>query len=273
MITDNLNQELMDELKSKFDLQLSLPEGTKYSYEAVKLLDPVNMREFVDCYIPLMKALDDSAAAAYFANWFSNVALALQYSISWYDTAPALELDNLVIHLIPSDGYCRVAYSLQHWNLTAAPDESLEREQWRYESLASFYRDTAAPLLHTISVVSGLSADQIWGQLPTKFNYYLEVLSAEIGANSKLQRIQEDYHCLKSSLPPEIFGLSKNPFRVQVRKIEDIANPERTVQMRNRCCLFYRTEGGSYCYTCPRLKEEERAVRREQYRAKVNSGS
>ncbi|WP_410511100.1 (2Fe-2S)-binding protein [Paenibacillus sp. BR2-3] len=264
-----MHDHLINELRARFDLQLSYPEGAKHSFLAAELVKEENMREFIDCYSPLMKALDDTAAAAYFANWFSNVALALQYSISAFDTVPDLRLANLVIHLIPDGGYCRVMYSLQQWKTFDTAASGLERGKWRYNTLADFYQNTASPLIQCLSAVSGLNTGQIWGQLPTKFNYYLENLTAEMNNSTTVKILQEDYICLKNELSPEIFGLSKNPFRVNVLLIEDIADPKRTVQMRNRCCLFYRTEGRRYCYTCPRLKEVERAARRDDYREKA----
>ncbi|ASA21748.1 (2Fe-2S)-binding protein [Paenibacillus donghaensis] len=66
--------------------------------------------------------------------------------------------------------------------------------------------------------------------------------------------------------PLRAFGLAKNPFNVVIRRIEAIDDPAKKVMMRNRCCLYYRIEGGQYCYNCPRLKEAERAERRTEYR-------
>ncbi|MCL6604759.1 MAG: (2Fe-2S)-binding protein [Paenibacillus sp.] len=261
-----IEDDLIQELATKFDIQLVVPEGTKYSFEAADLVKEENMREFIKCYRPMMRALDDTAVAAYFANWFSNVAMALQYSLSVYNAVPDMGLTNLVIHLIPTTGYCRVVYMIKQWKTSEAHLEGLEREEWRQHILEDFYRNAAYPLVRSMSATSGLALSQIWGQLPTKFNYYLEIMiNGSDNADTKKQ-LEMDYEYLKYECSPDLFGLPKNPFQVEIRRIEDIADPEKTVAMRNRCCLYYLTEGGNYCYTCPRLKEEERAERREVYR-------
>ncbi|MBW4080519.1 (2Fe-2S)-binding protein [Paenibacillus sp. S150] len=265
-----MNEALTQELISKFDLHPAPPAEALHSFKATELVQEEGARTFIACYRPLMKALDDKAAGAYFGSYFSSVALAVQYSISVYSSVPAISLSNLTVHLIPADGYCRIAFSLQDWNIQAAPAEE-SRESWRNEILAGFYSDTAAPLLCSMSEASGLSLGEIWGQLPTKFNYYIELFTAGLQNSKLLYTLQEDYSYLKDGLPAEVFGLKRNPFLVKVRRIEALADPEQTVQIRNRCCMYYRTEGGSYCYTCPRLKEEERVIRRVEFRKKAAS--
>ncbi|MDQ0194310.1 (2Fe-2S)-binding protein [Paenibacillus wynnii] len=265
------DEQLIHELATKFDLQLSVPEGTQYSFAAADLVKEEKMQEFMECYKPLMKALDDTAVAAYFANWFSSAAMALQYTLSVFNTVPNMSLSNLSIHLVPASGYCRVVYVINQWDTIKGPADKVERDHWRQRVLSDFYKNTAFPLIHSISALSGLAASQIWGQLPTKFNYYLEILMNGQDNADTMHQLQMDYESLKNDLSPEIFGLAKNPFQVQVRRIEDLADPEKTVQMRNRCCLYYLTEGGNYCYTCPRLNENERADRREKFRRQAES--
>ncbi|WP_379127077.1 (2Fe-2S)-binding protein [Paenibacillus sp. sgz500958] len=269
----NIESLINSELTTKFDLHFTAPEGAVYSYVAVELLDPEHMRRFIYEYAPLIKALDDTAVGAYFAGWFTSAALALQYSLSVFDAAPDLSLNNLHIHLIPAAGYCRVAFSLQKGELNPAPNEPFKREEWLLQILTDFYKNTASPLLQCVSEASGLSLSKVWGQLPTKFNYYLELFTSGRTGDSHVKQLSDDYTALKTKLPPEAFGLSNNPFHVKIRIIEDLADPQRTTQMRNRCCLYYRTEGGSYCYTCPRLKEEERAELRKEDRGKVADNS
>ncbi|GGF62960.1 hypothetical protein GCM10010912_05070 [Paenibacillus albidus] len=262
---------VQNEFISKFDIHSSAPEGALYSFAALELAGEEKIREFVDCYSPLMKALEEKAVAVYFASNIGSAALALQYAVSLLQCAPDLSLPNLNIHLIPEDNYCRFAFSLNEWKTTAAPVDPKERIEWRNTMLDAFYRDTAGPLMRSVTEACGLRVGEAWGQLPTRFNYYVERLAAEIGDSAAHARLKEDYSYLMNEMPAAIFGLSRNPFKVTVRKIEDIADPGRTVNMRNRCCMYYSTEGGYYCYTCPRLKESERAARRVEHRERLLS--
>lgn len=257
--------ELIKDFGSKFDLHPVIPVGARYSFAASELAREDGIRAFIECYRPIIKGLDDKVAASYFAGSFGNVALAVQYAISVYSAMPAVSLSSLSVHLIPAEGYWRVAFSLDEWTSSPAPAAPELRICWRNGRLTQFYQETAAPLLSVLSKVSGLGLSEIWGQLPTKFNYYIEMLAA--GSDSFLmQTVQADYRYLTDEMPAAVFQLARNPFHVKVRKVEALADPASTVQIRNRCCLYYRTEEGSYCYTCPRLTEEERAKRRAEYR-------
>ncbi|WP_162551184.1 (2Fe-2S)-binding protein [Paenibacillus tepidiphilus] len=264
-------EAVIKDIAGKFDLHPAPPQDALHSFPLAGLLEPEGMKSFIACYGPMMKALDDKAAAAYFGGWFASVALAVQYSISVYSAVPVIKLEDLSVHLIPANGFCRVAFSLEPWVMASAPEAAADRENWRSKVFEAFYHDTAAPLLLTLSTVTGLSLSEIWGQQPTKFNYYVELLSSsgtDLNGNENTLpagRIAEDYRALKE-LDGSVFGLRRNPFQVTVRKIEALETPDKLINMRNRCCQYYRTEGGSYCYTCPRLKEEERAARRVEFR-------
>ncbi|WP_405113488.1 (2Fe-2S)-binding protein [Paenibacillus sp. FSL K6-1217] len=262
-----MNDHLMQEYSSKFDLHPAVPEGTVHSFAAAELVEEAGMAAFMEAYRPLMKALDDKAAGAYFGGYLSIIALAVQYSVTGFLCVPDFSLRNLHLHLVPANGYCRVAFSLGEWGIGQAPADEPGRKAWRNEMLAAFYQSTAGPLIRMASQVSGLSPGEIWGQMPTKFNYYAEVFAAELTDPLLLRRMEEDYAYLKEELPAAVFGMPRNPFQVKVRRIESLTDPQQTVQMRNRCCMYYRTEGGRLCYTCPRMKEEERSARREEFRS------
>ncbi|SET29592.1 (2Fe-2S)-binding protein [Paenibacillus sp. NFR01] len=259
-------EEQLKDIAVKFDLHLRRPAEALYSFHAAELLDEAGMRSFAESYKPLMKALDAGAVGAYFAGWLASVALAVQYSLSFYPAVPVIALSDLDIHLIPAGTYCRIAYSLRNLRMEAAPEDPEARACWRDRLLTELYRDTIGPLFETMTVVSGLPAGELWGQFPSKFNYYLEMFAAGNDNTKQVKRLQADYEALKGKLPGEIFGLRRNPFQVQVRWIQSLADPEQKVQMKTRCCLYYRTEGGSCCFTCPRLKEEERERQRTEYR-------
>ncbi|QUL52359.1 (2Fe-2S)-binding protein [Paenibacillus tritici] len=261
-----MNEFLIQEYSTKFDLHPVVPEGAMYSFNGAELVGAEGMKTFMETYRPLMKALDDKAAGAYFGGYLTNIALAVQYSVTGFLCVPDFSLGNLNLHLIPADGYCRIAFSLSEWKLEQAPADEESRKAWRNDVYTGFYQATAGPLIRAASEVSGLSLGEIWGQLPTKFNYYVESFAAELTDPVLLHRMEEDYAYLKDGLPAAVFGMPRNPFQVKVRRIESLPSPEKTVQMRNRCCMYYRTEGGRLCYTCPRMKEEERAARREEYR-------
>ncbi|WP_409340772.1 (2Fe-2S)-binding protein [Paenibacillus sp. MBLB4367] len=236
------------------------------SVSGLQLLDKETMQRFLDRYSVHIKAKEQTAAAAYFAGWWGFVAFGLQYAMSVYHTAPRFTLDAITVRTIQENGYVRFLFHVDDWKEEAAPADPAERRQWMERVLSEFYRDQLSPLYQVMSGVSGLDAGQHWGQLPTKFNYYMGMLKETItDENVKLQ-LDEDYLFLKN-LDPSVFGRAKNPLDVKVRWIEDMKSPDKQVRIKNACCLYYQTGEGEYCYTCPRLKEEERAAKRVKARA------
>ncbi|RXZ84807.1 (2Fe-2S)-binding protein [Paenibacillaceae bacterium] len=262
-----------DTLEEKFGIRLLEASEAVYTVNAADLLNETHMRDFIAAYGPMMKALDDTAAAAYFSSWLSGIALAQQYMVSIYNTALDLSLANISVCLIPASGYTRIAFHLHQWRENEGPSASLARGFWREAVLTEFYGETMRPLMERLSAVSGLHIGQLWGQLPTKFNYYMAAFQKITRRESQRKRLADDYEYLKQELDPAVFGRSKNPFDVKPRMIEHLLDASQQVRMKNSCCRYIHTENGDYCYTCPRLKEEERAVLRRDYRAKASAAA
>ncbi|MBY9079259.1 (2Fe-2S)-binding protein [Paenibacillus sp. HN-1] len=262
---------LKEEFAQLFDIHTAVPEGAAYSFSAREIAEPEGMDRFMDIYVPMMKALERKAAGAYLANWIASPALALLYGLSAGGAAVGMELSSLTLHLIPSKGYCRVAWSVGEWIETPLGEDREAQKGDIVSVLKQFYQETAGPLIREASRASGLSITDAWGQLPTRFNYYESMLERE-ESDPTTVRFRESYQLLKD-LPADIFGLHRNPFKVEVRYTEDIADPGKRVQIRNRCCLYYCTEGGSLCYICPRVSERERNRRREENRLRAGSAA
>jgi ferric iron reductase protein FhuF len=115
--------------------------------------------------------------------------------------------------------------------------------------------------------VAQINVGQIWGQLPRKFDFFLNQLKGMFDDSSIINRIDSDYELLKYKLNGEVFGRKRNPFDMKQKFIESIEDPTQCVPVESTCCLNYLIKGGKYCYTCPKLKETEREAMREEFRA------
>ncbi|MCL6458635.1 MAG: (2Fe-2S)-binding protein, partial [Gorillibacterium sp.] len=80
------------------------------------------------------------------------------------------------------------------------------------------------------------------------------------------KQLTADYEFLQQEIDPGVFGRRNNPFQIKMRMIESLHSPQQQVPMKSKCCLFMKTAGGTYCYSCPRLTEQERKEQRENYR-------
>ncbi|QIC05543.1 hypothetical protein GOP56_08040 [Brevibacillus sp. 7WMA2] len=266
-----MKNEYIQRLDELFNIHLLEPNGAFYSMPATDLLNESTMRNFIDQYALVIKALDDTATAAYIASWFLGMATGLQYMVSIQNKALDFSLENVIVHMSPkSEGsYTRISFQLRSWAETKAPVSDEKRQEWRTDVLSRLYGETLRPLLECISAVTGFNVGQMWGQLPMKFHHFTTNLLEQTTSSEEKQRVIDDFHFLQHELNPSVFGRSKNPFDVKVRLIEHIEDPTKQMRMKNVCCRYFRTEGAQYCYTCPLMKEEDRAARRTKHRAEI----
>lgn len=254
----------------KFNVGLDDKERILYAEAGVRLTERDGMERLLRDYQPLMKGLTPLSAAVYFCNQLANAALALQYAVSVHGKSFDLSLDNVTIQLFAHEsGYCGVAFKLGRWGWSEAPADRRERREWLRQAYARFYGETIRPLYETAAIVVGANAGQMWGLLPTRFNYFTELWMTEAAGEETKAIIAEDHKQLAYETPAVVFGRDKNPFDVKIRWIEDLKDPCKQLRMKNGCCHYFQTEGGSYCFTCPRLKESEREQRRLQARLAV----
>lgn len=249
-------------LERKFSFFLASRPNGLFSMNAAELLKEENMDQLLHIYMPTIKAAAPDVAGTYFCSWFRSVCLVHQYAVSVCDAAMDLSLSNLDIQLYSRDGRCVFACVYRHPRQNMAPAGL--RESWREEAFASFYGDQVRPLFESVSRSSGVNIGQLWGQLPSGFPSAIELFLQEANGDDGLRlRIEDDYRYLTGQLDGEgVCGRKRNPFDVKLRLVDNPYDPEKPYYMKTSCCLFHHTEGGYYCYTCPRLTAEEREERK-----------
>ena len=256
-----------DHLESKFAFTRAGRSDADVSVNAADLLHKDSMDEFLRLYAGRIKALEPAAAAAGFCTWFRIVPAIQQYAVSVCDTALDLSLSNISIELYWKDGWNWVSFKC------GEPKEigwsSGPREKWREEGLTWFYRDQVRPLVESVSASSGTNLGLLWGQFPPGFHYYVDQFLKEAEDEARRSIIEDDYRFLTQGLNGAVFGRKRNPFDVKVRWIDNPWNPGQPMRMKTSCCMFYRTEGGTMCYACPKMTDAEREERKAQQLAKA----
>jgi len=262
-----------DVLESKFYLTTEDHGGADLTARASDLLERSAMDEFIREYSARIKALEPAAASAGFCGWFRVVAAAQQYAVSLCDAALDLSLSNLTIQMYRKDGWYWVSFKVERPREFRYSPDAGTRERWREDVLTAFYRDEVRPLVESAAASSGTNAGLLWGQFPSGLHYYYEqfLLAAENDPERR-RRIEDDYRFLSRGLGGDVFGRKRNPFDVKIRLIDNPHAPGRPMAMKATCCMFYRTEGGSMCYACPRMTDEEREGLKAAMLARAQGG-
>ena len=228
--------------------------------QAAELLHPAEMDRFIRTYMPLIKTDDPAVAGTFFCGWFRSVCLVQQYVVSVHDTSLDLSLSNLTVHLYPKNDRYGFAFRCNEMREFQAPP--VLRKTWLKEVFTALYRDQVRPLVESVSRSTRANTGLLWGQFATGFHYYLNVFAERVGDGFRRRQIAEDYRFLREQLDGAVFGRKKNPFDVNVRYVDNPWEPGKPLPMKATCCMYYRTEGGDFCYTCPKLTEAERAERK-----------
>lgn len=261
-------------LETRFGIARDRRPDTIYSIEGIRLSTDEGAAELISRYAPLIKALEPGAAAAYFTCKLGTLCAGIHYgmarNVAW-DFAPARwSVDLLVDEATQKTG---VLFRFQEWNERPGPPVDTEREKWRVDVAAPLYGAVVRPIVEAVSRVAAIDSGHLWRLVPMYLRYYMEQAVAEEPENVPLKlAYEDDWRWLTKGLGGETFGRQANPLDVTFRTVAmPVADgqPDREVPMKTACCMYYRTEGGDYCYTCPRLKAEEREVRKQALRAKL----
>ncbi len=260
-------------LERKFYVCLEDREGILFSAPAAALVDRDDMKRCLEKYASCIRASGLHPAATFFCAWIGYVALAQQYMLSAENKKIDLSLSNIDVQLYGKGQRFAFAFKIRRWSEQALPASGADRRAARHRALAELYGETIRPLFESMAAAADIRTGQLWGQLPARFEYYRKILLSELPEAGLKTRMTEDYDALLHEVEPAVFGEKKNPFGVKFHWVEDPREAGKQIPLKSACCLYYKTEGGEYCYTCPRMKETERAERRRKLREKTEASS
>ncbi|MFC4775542.1 (2Fe-2S)-binding protein [Paenibacillus sp. GCM10023252] len=253
--------KLWSVLEEKLNVSRYRPQhGAVLDVSAERLVDPNALAEVLAIYYPLIGGVDQEAGEVYMARWMINPMMAAIYSLALHESIPDLSLSNLTAYISKD----QVVWQLKQQSLLE-PGGDVNRLEWSKEMLSALISNTVRPLFEAIAVAGTARLSLLWSQLPTYLIYSCEQLMACASDEDERNRLAAMYTVMHE-LPPSTFGRSSNPLAVTFQYTESLTDPCATYRLKYGCCLYYKIEGGEYCYTCPRLKEEDRLRQRMAYR-------
>ncbi|CAH1200400.1 hypothetical protein PAECIP111891_01738 [Paenibacillus allorhizoplanae] len=233
-----------------------------------QLLTEKGMQEFLAAYSPLMKALEPAAAGAYLISRLGGLNAAMQYMVTHdelFDLSP--ELWSLQLYR-SEKGFVEFRIVLKELRKLSGP-ECGHRSEWREEHLSHWYAGTIRPIVEAIAVAADMDIHHLWKIIPMRIRFIFEQWKQMNTSEEWHARYAEDHLFVTKELKGEVFGRLRNPLYAKVVTVDYPGypgEPDTKIKLKTACCMYYRTEGGQYCYTCPRMKPQERDERKEQLR-------
>ena len=239
-----------------FHISASGCEHPLLSVPAAELLDEKRMREALELGSSLTKGVGLELAVSFIGISFFGLAATKQIVMSQYGKILDLSLDNLTVQLEAHDDHAHVIFKYNELKWTDLPaegrDEAIRAEWTRY------FAETMNPLIEAAARAAGLKPALIWNQYGARIAYVMEYLRG-IVPEGALRRTMEDDCLLLAGMPGETFNRRKNPYVHTPVYIDSPYEPGGQIMIRSACCMYYKRENGTKCYTCPILKEQDRA--------------
>ncbi|WP_181593092.1 IucA/IucC family C-terminal-domain containing protein [Paenibacillus sp. YN15] len=231
-------------------------------FELACLASAAGAEEFVEVYGPLIKAQSPDVCATYFASWIGRLCAAVAYAM-WHDRLDLqLMPEGVFIQMEESPRGAAISFRLACLEPVPLPVEPDAEKERILEGLASFFGQTIRPVVEAVSAAGGVSPGAVWALMGSGLHYMLDKWRSEETDMEMKARLEAVADILLQRLPPEAFGRPGNPFQLKFRLTQNLKK-DGQVRLKPSCCLAYKTNTGhGYCFTCPKLSEEEREARR-----------
>lgn len=249
-------------------------QSAVHAIGAAQLTDPRRCAEFIDWLGGHLRSDSRRFTASLVAKRCSFlIAAPLLYTMSARNERQVLPLEGWLLETLP---WTRPAWSsrlLVHKPPAVIAADSVDREDWRAETVRSLFAGQLAPLWRALSAVSGLPRAVLWENTAVRvYSLYEKRLSAALlndalpdatsrsspgpdtsgGSVGQARLAQADFRFLLSA-DPELFGESYNPLqRYYVTIPAALPGVKKPQRIRKTCCLYYRIAAdGGYCDACP----------------------
>jgi ferric iron reductase protein FhuF len=230
--------------------------------ELACLASTVGAEEFVEVYAPQIKAESPDVCATYFASWIGRLCAAVSYAM-WHDRLDLnLMPEAVFLQMEETPRGAAISFRLACLEPVALPSEPEVENELMLQGLASFINQTIRPVVEAVSGVGGVSPGAVWALMGAGLHYMLDKWRSEETDPELKARLETMADILIHRLPAEVFGRQSNPFNIKFRMTKNLKG-DGQIRLKASCCLAYKTKTGyGYCFSCPRISEEEREARR-----------
>ncbi|QKS73151.1 (2Fe-2S)-binding protein [Paenalkalicoccus suaedae] len=234
-----------------------------YAVTLADLLDKSRLADLIAFYQEKLKSCHPAVTGTYFSGYFGNFLGGVHYMLA-ENAAYDWSLTNIELQLVHHAEHNYFGFLFKIKDDTMVELDAATRDEQVRERLTALYRDSVTPLLETFAEVADIRIRELWGQLNLGIHYGFDRV-VDLGN----PRAEGDMRFLTEELDGSIFNAKKNPLAITFRLVDSYTGDGEQLRMKPSCCLYYQLEGAAAkCFTCPRLKESDRELRREAFREK-----
>ncbi|MFC7371679.1 IucA/IucC family C-terminal-domain containing protein [Fictibacillus iocasae] len=220
------------------------PSSEEHVIPAEDLLDGKRLLAFLDDIGPKIGSQHRKVSASLFFKRYAFCSLtAALYAMTMLNKSFNTSISN--VQLVDHEAK---EMWLPSFTLTNADCIALDRnrEDWRSFVLEMIFKENIAVMLNHVASTAKVSKAMLWENCWIYIRWLYEKWLSEEHPAAIKQQIISDYQFISLNSPPSLFGTRKHPF-MRLRTAGDLNGNK----IRQTCCLYYRTEGGTCCKTCP----------------------
>jgi ferric iron reductase protein FhuF len=233
-----------EHISSNYRFSFQAPFQNELVVSASQLLDDDTLLNFLDQTGPRIGAKQRPVTASLFFKRYAFCSLTSSlYGMTILNKSFDMNIKNVYLIDHTSESMWLPSFTLKD---ASARICSESREDWRSSVLETLFKDNISIMLHHVAHTARISKATLWENAWIYIRWVYETWLAEDHPEDVKQRIQDDYAFFMNAAAFH-FGVSKNPFHRFALPIgcED-------TKVRKTCCLYYKTDNGTCCKTCPK---------------------
>lgn len=222
-----------------------------------QLVDGPTMHRVLQQGQTLLKGKGLDISASYMGLSMFNLLATIHLFLSQYNQWLVLNLDNITFEVENHDDHAHIGFKLLNLEWKEAPAE--DRDVFIELETRKLFANLIIPVITVVAEQAKVNQAMIWNQYAARMTFVRDYVMENDPRPQVREQFLADYEVFTKQLTPDVFGRKVNPLTHEPRYIDSPYHEGKKLLMRSSCCMYYRREEGTKCFTCPILKDSQRA--------------
>jgi len=222
--------------------------------QGIDLLHPEALEAFLSAFGQAIQSPRKEVTGSIFMKRYVSVIAGALYAFSYCDRCLDISLEQLKI-VLQKDTLQFLLATDEELPSTSAVSE---RDERRRLLLHHMYHSNMKPVWNAIIQATGIGGATLWATLSYLIAYWRQEDINQLVTDEARRCALEDYRYFTDKAWIDSFA--DCPINPIFSRFKSVEIDDHTVLVRAKCCLQHCLPGDDrYCYTCPRINEENRA--------------
>lgn len=223
---------------------------------APQLLDGDVMLNILQQGQALLRGKGLDISASYLGLTLFNLVATTHLFLAQYNQWVDLELDRLALQVENHGDHAHVGFQIVDLQWKEVPTE--DRDLFIELEMRKLFSNLIGPVIMVIAEQAKVNQAMIWNQFAARMTFVRDYVLENDPRPQVREQFTADYEVLTKQLTPDVFGRKVNPFVHEPKYIDSPYHEGKKILMRSSCCMYYRREEGTKCFSCPILKDSQR---------------